>query len=104
MPARLATYTIHSLTYYKSLLLTLAKCLVAGFTHKEIAHHLNGVGILSPTGRHFTAEIVKNTLASLRKPLRFPSIAYQAMMKLIFDRELTKEQCLPLLSSAEVQL
>jgi hypothetical protein len=104
MTHRYATSTHHSDSYYKILLLALSRSVHAGLPYREIASYLKDLGLTTPTGRQFTSKTVENTLSSLRRPSELPSIAYRAMMKFIFDGELTKEQYLPLLSSAEVQL
>jgi hypothetical protein len=98
MPIRHATHTRHSPAYYKRLVLALSQSIQNGFSHREISAFLNAAKILTPTGKLFSTKTVANTLKSFRTPLEIPSLAYQAMMKMIFDRELTKSQCLPLLS------
>jgi hypothetical protein len=95
-----ATHTHHSHTYYKRLILALSQSVENGFSHREIAAFLNAAKILSPTGKIFTTKTVANTLKSFRTPLEISSLAYQAMMTMLFKRELTNGQCLPLLSPA----
>lgn len=93
-----ATHTHHSLAYYKRLVLALSQSIQNGFSHRDIAAFLNAAKIPTPTGKDFSTKTVANTLKSLRTPAEIPSLAYQAMMTMIFGRELTKHQCLPLLS------
>jgi hypothetical protein len=98
MPARFATKTFHSLAYYKRLLLKLAEGLDAGLTNREIADDLNKAEIQSPTGKAFSVDSLKQMLKGLRNPLDYPSNLHRAMLQLHFDGELTKVQCVPLIS------
>ena len=98
MNYRYATSTLHSLDYYKRLILCVGKCLSTGAKHKTIADELNSEGILSPTGQPSTVERVKQLLKGFRKRLDGPSNAYKAMLELHFQGALTKVQCLPLVN------
>lgn len=98
MTNRYATTTLHSLDYYKRLILCVGKCLSVGAKNKAIVDELNNEGILSATGLPFTVERVKQLLKGFRKRLDGPSTAYRAMLELHFQGALTKVQCLPLLN------
>lgn len=98
MASRYATHVFHSLIYYKKLLLALRGLLVRGLSHKAIAAVLNARGLKSPTGQAFDAPIVKSLLWGLRNPLESRSNLHRAMTHLFFNGELTREQCMPLIT------
>lgn len=98
MARRFATHTIHSFSYYKRLLLALRRHLLAGHSHRQIAEALNFEGIASPAGLAFDGNMVKALLWGIRNPFESRSGLHRAMTHLHFEGELTREQCMPLVS------
>lgn len=85
--------TRHEVSYYKRVLLVLLSGLHANHRQAVIATMLDNAGVPSATGGPWTEEAVK----ALRKRLRNRvGPAYVAMLQLVFDRELTREQVAPL--------
>jgi hypothetical protein len=86
--------TVHSLAYYKSVLLILIAGLTAFQTHQQIAERLNNAVLLTPTGKPWTASIVKESLKKLRLHRDYPNKLHHALLELIYAGELTVKQTL----------
>lgn len=87
---------VHSLEYYKSVLLVLIDGLTAGHRQITIANTLNDAGILSSTGEDWSTDMVKSVLKRLRQKT---GPHYKAMLELCFSGSMNQEQCKPLLQS-----
>ena len=86
----------HSLPYYKSVLTGLIAGHTENLTHKQMADRFNDLKIKTSTGLEWTSENVKGVLKRLRNHREYPSKLHRAMLELVYNDELTKEQTLPL--------
>lgn len=98
MANKFRSTVIHSLGYYKKLILCVGQGLEDGLTHKEIVAQLNARDIPSTVGKPFTVGSLAQMLNGFRNPDAFPTNAYRAMLQLFFEGEISKAQCLPLLT------
>ena len=89
----------HTDHYYHRTLLGLLSALEAGIHKRDIAKHLNDLGLLSATGVAWTTNAVMMALHKLRTFREKSSHLHNAMNQLVFDGLLTREQCMPLLQS-----
>lgn len=83
--------------YFLRVLHEIAMSIVAGFKDREVADHLNALGLKSATGAPFNANTVRQWLKGLRNPQRYPSAAYKALCRLHKAGRLKAVQCRALL-------
>lgn len=102
MSNRIPNGKLASLADYKIFFIELAKGLLAGKTHREIATHLNQQGIATSTGIAFNANGIDQILWRLRNPFKSRSSMYRAMTELFFQGELDSDVCLSLVSMRAV--
>lgn len=87
----------HTDHYYLSVIEGLLSGLKAGLKDRDVATHLNDLGLLSATGAAWTQPAVAMALFKLRHSRDKSSHLHNAMLQLSFDGLLTKAQVLPLL-------
>ena len=90
-------------SYYDAL----AAALIFANTHKlsyaATAAHLNDLRLLSPTGKIWSIEILKQTFKKLRNADKWPSFIHHRLMVLVYQGKLTASQVAPLLRSRRVK-
>jgi hypothetical protein len=77
--------TRHSGSYYLSVLLLLAEGVRRGQPDRDIAANLTDKGLLSPTGKRWTANAVRQALFKLRNFREYPSQLHNALLQLVVD-------------------
>lgn len=89
--------TKHSDTYYLRVIQGMLSGLRAGLGDKDIASHLNKLGVFSATGAPWTVTAGVQALHKLRSSSNYGSHLHTAILRLCFDGVLTKAQVLPLI-------
>lgn len=89
----------HTDSYYLSIIKGLLSGLKAGLKDRDIATHLNDLGLLSATGAPWTVMAVQMALFKLRHFREKSSHLHNALLQLVYDNLLTKAECLPLIQA-----
>jgi hypothetical protein len=88
------TKTVHSLSFYKSLLLVLIAGIEEGLSYQHTADRLNALQILTPTGLTWLADGVKQAHKKLIHSATYSSKLHYALLELVYQGELTVKQSL----------
>jgi hypothetical protein len=88
--------TRQSADYYNSIVYALIDCNNSGMTYKQMASELNARQLMTPTGLRWTDEHIKGLLKKLRAYRTYPSYIHTHIMEMIFEKQLTLKQSMPL--------
>ena len=103
MPVTTSPNERKSAAYYDQLTAALITANADKLSYDATAAHLNDMGLLSPTGKSWSIEILKQTFKKLRHADKWPSFLYQRLMVLVYQGKLTASQVAPLLRSRRIK-
>lgn len=89
--------TVHEVSYYRSILLSLAEGYRDGLTQSQIVQRMNSIGLSAPTGNCWTIDGIKTAVRNVRDG---KGPIYRAMLELAFKGEINRAQVQPLLRLA----
>ena len=92
-----------SSAYYDQLTDGLIYANVNKLSYASTATHLNDLGLLSPTGKSWSIEILKQTFKRLRHADKWHSFLHHHFLLLVFEGKYTISQVAPLLKSRRVK-
>ena len=92
-----------STDYYDALTDALIYANVNKLSYAATATHLNDLGLLSPTGKSWSIEILKQAFKKLRHADKWPSFLHHHFLLLAFEGKLTISQIAPLFKSRRVK-
>lgn len=81
--------TTLSIDYYHRLISFLIKYVNVGLSDQDIAGNFNSIAFLAPSGKPFTANIVRQILRKLRNHQDYPSKIHKALLQLVFEGRLS---------------
>ena len=103
MPVTTSPNTRKPASYYNTLTAALIFANAHKLSYAATVTHLNGLGLLSPTGKIWSIEILKQTFKKLRHADKWPSFLHHHFLLLAFEGKYTISQVAPLFKSRRVK-
>ena len=103
MPVTTSPNTRKPAAYYDALTAALLFANAHKLSYAATATHLTDLGLLSPTGKSWSTEILKQTFKRLRHADKWPSYLHHHFLLLAFEGRYTISQVAPLFKSRRVK-